>query len=540
MSRSGLIGAAGSSNSAKGCSNQDNYGHITFSVPFGECNGGFPSIHCFEDDAAGKNGVLIDDYITDGIVAYTKVLCLGPCAKEIKAGFFYAAEKLQKISNSTAGSGIVTIGEGAFQEAGRGGGFAMGLDKAEVIKGSAFKSSKFAGELYSGTVGINPNLIFLGESAFAKCSLIRKVTIPSTLTNNPAFNDEPEDPDFPNPPPPPNGVYCATVSQRDINSNEKSKDVPLFLQYDEVIIEGLQEDGVLPLTYVADVEGSEVETPIGNWTMHVGKGSCDFPSFDQISIFTPYDNGVAVELEEGPSIFVIGSYSGTTGSPKDATGGFFSVSVADGPCKLEKPAGDALANGWQKSTFEQSGLTYATIMNGVSYIPDRTFFECIRLSNQGVLNIPSSVNRIGTEAYRGCISLSVVTILGRPTVIGKGAFYDCSISSISVDGEEYIPDPATAAQGVAAAPTPPSTIIEEEAFKGNQIVEMTINKVGEIGTEAFQGSVAADVNFDSSVELNIGFRAFADNTFLGGETTIPATTIAAGAFSNVNWVGFVN
>ena len=70
-----------------------------------------------------------------------------------------------------------------------------------------------------------------------------------------------------------------------------------------------------------------------------------------------------------------------------------------------------------------SSLTSITIPNSVTSIKDEAFWGCSSLNS---VSISNSVTSIGYRAFRGCSSLTSITIPGSVTSIGDAAFGECS------------------------------------------------------------------------------------------------------------------
>ena len=70
-----------------------------------------------------------------------------------------------------------------------------------------------------------------------------------------------------------------------------------------------------------------------------------------------------------------------------------------------------------------SSLTSITIPNSVTSIKDEAFWGCSSLNS---VSISNSVTNIGCRAFRGCSSLTSITIPGSVTSIGDAAFGECS------------------------------------------------------------------------------------------------------------------
>ena len=115
-------------------------------------------------------------------------------------------------------------------------------------------------------------------------------------------------------------------------------------------------------------------------------------------------------------------------------------------------------------------LTSVTIPNSVTSIAKGTFYKCSGLTS---VTIPNSVTSIGSEAFWSCSSLTSVSIPNSVTSIGSYAFYDCS--------------------GLTSVTIPNSlTIIEHNIFEDcSGLTSVTIpNSVTSIGSYAFRDCIS--------------------------------------------------
>ena len=152
-----------------------------------------------------------------------------------------------------------------------------------------------------------------------------------------------------------------------------------------------------------------------------------------------------------------------------------------------------------------SSLTSITIPNSVTSIGSYAFNKCSSLTS---ITIPNSVISIGERAFYGCSSLASVTIPNSVTSIEDYAFYDCSsLTSVT------IPNSVTS--------------IRHYAFDGClSLKSLTIpNSVTSIGVGAFSYcSALTSITIPNSV-TSIGSHAF------DGCSKLRSLTIGAGVLS---------
>ena len=80
--------------------------------------------------------------------------------------------------------------------------------------------------------------------------------------------------------------------------------------------------------------------------------------------------------------------------------------------------------------YNCESLTSVTILDSVTSIGDWVFSGCAGLTS---VTIPDSVTSIGDYAFRGCTGLTSVTIPDSVTSIGKSAFYNCTgLTSVTI------------------------------------------------------------------------------------------------------------
>ena len=133
-------------------------------------------------------------------------------------------------------------------------------------------------------------------------------------------------------------------------------------------------------------------------------------------------------------------------------------------------------------------LTSITISDSVTSIGNSAFLDCTSLTS---ISIPDSVTSIGNSAFSDCTSLTSINIPDSVTSIGNSAFSDCtSLTSIS------IPDSVTS--------------IEDYAFSGcSRLTSVTIgNGVTSIGWSAFEDCTGLTSITISDSVTSIGDEAF--------------------------------
>ena len=164
--------------------------------------------------------------------------------------------------------------------------------------------------------------------------------------------------------------------------------------------------------------------------------------------------------------------------------------------------------------FENYDIKKVIIENGVTSIGENAFRGCETLTD---ITIPDSVTSIGGSAFCDCTSLTSITIPDSVTSIGDGAFVETLWYENQPDGLVYAGKLAYGYKGEI----PENTLITlEEGTTG-------------IADYAFWGCTSlTDITIPDSV-TSIGERAFADCTSLTN-ITIPESVVSIGdnAFEN--------
>ena len=146
-----------------------------------------------------------------------------------------------------------------------------------------------------------------------------------------------------------------------------------------------------------------------------------------------------------------------------------------------------------------SGLTTATVSEGIEVVGNRTFRKCGELVT---VELPNSLTEIGPAVFQSCSKLANVTIPASVTTIGEGAFAECvGLTSINI--------PA----GV--------TRLEKDVFRNTGLTSIEIPaSVNYIGSYAFR-------DCESLTEVKILSPEFTIevNSFTNMAAPVPTMTI---------------
>ncbi len=180
-----------------------------------------------------------------------------------------------------------------------------------------------------------------------------------------------------------------------------------------------------------------------------------------------------------------------------------------------------------------SSLTSITIPNSVTTIDYAAFYGCEGLTS---VTIPNSVTSIGSDAFWDCSGLTSVTIGNSVTSIGSYAFYECSsLTSVTIGNSV--------------------TSIGDYAFYYcSGLTSVTIpNSVTSIGSNAFYGCggltsvynthvfAYLNTNYEGIYEIPYGIKSISSGAFCdcSGLTSViipnSVTNIGRGAFYNTAW-----
>lgn len=181
-----------------------------------------------------------------------------------------------------------------------------------------------------------------------------------------------------------------------------------------------------------------------------------------------------------------------------------------------------------------SSLQTASLGSGVASVPDSAFNRCSKLKT---VSFKGSITSIGGYAFNECSNI-VINIPSTVTRLGDNAFYECkSLTTITVpSGVTYIPEWCFGSCTKLASITLHNNIteIDSYAFEGTAITTITLpSKLTYISTHLFANSKITTVSIPSSVTW-IGDYAFENCTGLTS-ISIPDTVvegIGQGAFKD--------
>ena len=146
-----------------------------------------------------------------------------------------------------------------------------------------------------------------------------------------------------------------------------------------------------------------------------------------------------------------------------------------------------------------SGLTTATVAEGIEVVGNRTFRKCGELVT---VALPNSLTEIGPAVFQSCSKLANITIPAGVTAIGEGAFAECvGLTSINIPN------------GV--------TRLEKDVLRNTGLTSIEIPaSVNYIGTYAFR-------DCESLTEVKILSPEFTieNNTFTNMAAPVPTMTI---------------
>lgn len=181
-----------------------------------------------------------------------------------------------------------------------------------------------------------------------------------------------------------------------------------------------------------------------------------------------------------------------------------------------------------------SSYSYNTVLTTVNLpstllsIEEAAFYGC---SNLSYLDL-SSVIYIAPYAFYACDNLTTVILADSSVYIDAYGFYGAAVSTINLEGVEYVGDYAFAGStGLAAVNLTNAEYVGEGAFYSSSITSVTMPKVVTIGESAFNSAATLTSATFENVEY-IGVSAFMSTAL--GEVVIPSSAeyVGDGAFSD--------
>ena len=148
---------------------------------------------------------------------------------------------------------------------------------------------------------------------------------------------------------------------------------------------------------------------------------------------------------------------------------------------------------------DSTGLTSATVADGIEVVGNRTFRKCANLET---VALPNTLTEIGPAVFQSCSKLANITIPESVTTIGEGAFAECTaLTSINIPS------------GI--------TRLEKDVLRNTGLTSVEIPaSVKYIGTYAFR-------DCESLTEIKILSPEFTieNNTFTNMAAPVPTMTI---------------
>ena len=243
------------------------------------------------------------------------------------------------------------------------------------------------------SISIPSPVTVIGQRAFQGCTGLTEVSLPDTVTNigTGAFED------------------CAALTSIIIPDSVETIEYSCFQGCTGLTDLTLPQSAVISNNAFTNCTGIiSVHITVGTGQWKIGQG-----------LASPWDNSstnaLTITLDDGITVIGIAAFSGCTG--------LSSITIPDSVTSIAQDA-------FNRCT----GLTSVTFGNGLASIGQQVFSGCTGLTD---LTIPDSVTTIGRDAFYGCASLASVTLGNSLASINNGAFYTCpAITDVYYHGTE--------------------------------------------------------------------------------------------------------
>ncbi len=393
------------------------------------------------------------------------------------------------------------------------------LDYKETADGAGYEVMKGAGISYVTSIQIPKEyngkpVLEIGSGAFAKCSNLKTISIPDTITAVSVGSKGNNDPT--------SAFYdCTYLEAVNVYSTgtfvEGGEARPMFYDVDGVLFLRSQLNGVslhyFPRNYVS-VNGKEYVLPEGvqNLPQNIFK-SITFTKITLPSTLTKISKQAFSGCYSLEEIVFAATPEGQAAMPLELGELAFEkcshLTVVTFPERLNKMPVD-IFTGCSRLTdinIEGESSAYATV-DGILYSADKKTIVYCPAARETV-TIPSYVDTIGKEAFKGCKNITELYIPGNVETIEASAFEGCTgLTSLRFEGADGI-----------------TLTVKENAFSGcSKLTEVVLPRnLAKMEKGAF--FVGAYNNF---VNVTVNCSLPAD-----------AVDYAFGAFSNNNGTNYV-
>ncbi|MCR5652340.1 MAG: leucine-rich repeat domain-containing protein [Ruminococcus sp.] len=412
--------------------------------------------------------------------------------------FAYCVSLGDSVEGVNIGSGVETIGKGAFSCTG-----IRSLTIPDSVKTIDLIAFSICNNLYDVTIGDDTSLTTIDSKAFQGCEYLGCLTVPGDKNFN--YDGLPK-------------VAELTVTGDSINSGA-------FANWPN-LREATIADSVKTVGSNAFANGERFNTvkigmnvetlpasafdgcPIEDVTLN-GNGSFNFDNLPKSTIRNINVKGEALKQ------------NAFTGYPELSSVNFDNTVSSIGANALSncpvlgeielpdsvKTIGDGA---FQSCTY----LSDVELGNKVTSIGDRAFSGCISLPE---IELPDSVTTIGTAAFSGCSSLEGIAIPDKVTSVSAQAFYNCTSleTALLFEGVQNVSELAFANCSSLRTLSLPSTLrtIGDNAYNScSKLKNLTIPRsVASIGASTFKDCTDLETAFVWGRTTTVGTDVFAND-----------------------------